>query len=208
MNINHLVSSYGYLAVFILVGIESLGIPLPGETALVAAGILAGEKHHLSPWLLWAVASAGAVIGDNIGFLIGDKGGYRLVRRYGPKVHLDEGKLKVGRYAFDRYGIQVVFLGRFVSILRTYAAFLAGTNHMRWRRFLPANGAGGVVWAGLWTWLAYFAGTGLSRVSGTINVALGVVAVVAVVAVFVILRHKTKQLVATAEAAYPGPLED
>ena len=204
----HLINTYGYWAVFVLVGAESLGVPLPGETALIIAGTYAGHSHRLSVWLIFLVASAAAIVGDNIGFWIGDKGGYRLVRRYGRKVHLDEAKLKVGRYVFDRHGAKVVFFGRFVSILRTYAAFLAGTNHMRWRRFLPANAAGGVVWAGMWTWLAYFAGTGLSRVSSTINLALGVSALVAVVAVFVLVRHKTKQLVATAEAAYPGPLED
>ena len=85
MNINHFIEQYGYLAVFCFVAIESLGIPLPGETAVITAGIYAGSTHRLSPWLIWLVASLGAIIGDNIGYYIGDKGGYRLVRRYGPK---------------------------------------------------------------------------------------------------------------------------
>ena len=81
MNIDHLVASYGYLAVFVLVAIESLGVPLPGETALIAAGGFAGHTHDLSPWLIWAVASAATIVGGSIGYWIGAKGGYRLVRR-------------------------------------------------------------------------------------------------------------------------------
>lgn len=87
---------------FGLVDAEGLGIPLPGETALVIASIYAGATHRLSPWLIFAVAAAGAVLGDNIGFWIGVKGGYRLARRYGPKVRLDERKLKVARYLSAR----------------------------------------------------------------------------------------------------------
>lgn len=208
MNVDHLISTYGYLAVFLFVGIESLGIPLPGETALISAGIYAGHTHKLSVWVIWLVAVAGAVIGDNIGWLIGDKGGYRLVRRYGPKIHIDEAKMKVGRYAFDRHGGKVVFFGRFVSVLRTYAAFLAGTNKMQWRRFLVANAAGGIIWAAIYTFGSYGAGNTLRNVSGTINYALIGCAVVALVTVFLLVRRKTNQLVAVAEAAYPGPLGD
>jgi membrane protein DedA with SNARE-associated domain len=208
VNVDHLISTYGYLAVFAFIGIESLGIPLPGETALISAGIFAGHTHRLSVWLIWLVASAGAILGDNIGWLIGDKGGYRLVRRFGPKLHIDEAKLKVGRYAFDRHGGKVVFFGRFVSVLRTYAAFLAGTNKMRWRRFLVANAAGGIVWSAIYAFGSYEAGNTLRHASGTINIVLIVCAVVALVTVFLIVRRKTNQLVAVAEAAYPGPLPD
>lgn len=208
MNIGHLIASYGYLAVFAIVGIESLGIPLPGETVLITAGIYAGHTHHLSPWWIWAVAAVGAILGDNIGFLIGDKGGYRLVRRHGSKVHIDEAKLKVGRYAFDRHGVKVVFFGRFVSVLRTYAAFLAGTNKMRWRRFLPANAAGGIIWSGIYTFASYFAGNTLRHVSGTINLVILGVAIVAIVAIIIVVRRKAQQLEAVAAKAYPGPLED
>ena len=102
----------------------------------------------------------------------------------------------------------MVFFGRFVSILRTYAAFLAGTNKMRWSRFFVANAAGGILWAAIYTFVAYFAGSALRRVSGTINLALGGVAVVAIVIVFLVVRRQTKRLVAVAEAAYPGPLSD
>jgi membrane protein DedA with SNARE-associated domain len=206
VNISHLVTSYGYWALFALVGAESLGIPLPGETALIIAGAYAGTTHRLSPWLIFAVASA-AIIGDNVGYWIGDKGGYRLARRYGPKVRLDERKLKIARYLFDHHGGKVVFLGRFVSVLRTYAAFLAGTSRMRWRRFLPANAAGGILWAGAYTLASYLAGSALQRASGTIDLILGAAAGAAIAAVLLVLRHQTGRLAVRAEAAYPGPLE-
>ncbi|MDA8264611.1 MAG: DedA family protein [Actinomycetota bacterium] len=207
MSIDHLVTQYGYLAVFLLVMIESLGIPLPGETTLVTAAIFAGQSHSLSVWWIWVIASAGAILGDSVGFLIGDKGGYRLALRYGPKIRLDAAKLKVGRYAFDRYGTKIVFFGRFVSILRTYAAFLAGTNRMRWHKFVVANAAGGIVWAAIYTFAAYRAGSFMRHVSGTVNIALGGVALVVIVVVLLLVRHKTRRMIDLAEAAYPGPLE-
>jgi membrane protein DedA with SNARE-associated domain len=211
MNVSHLIVSYGYWALFALVAGESLGIPLPGETALIIAaayaGAHSGNNHGLSPWLIFLIASAAAIIGDNIGFWIGDKGGYRLARRYGPKVRLDERKLKVARLLFDRHGTKVVFFGRFVSVLRTYAAFLAGTTRMAWRRFLPANAAGGILWAAVYTVAAYLAGTALEHASATIAWILAGAAVMAIVAVIVLLRHKTAKLAVEAETAYPGPLE-
>ena len=207
MNVSSLVASMGYWAVFLLVAAESLGIPLPGETAVITAGIYAGHTHRLNPWLIFLVAAAAAIIGDNIGYWIGDKGGYRLARRYGHRVRLDERKLKIARYLFDRHGVKVVFFGRFVSVLRTYAAFLAGTSKMRWRKFLPANAAGGIVWAGIYTLASYLAGNALQQASGIIDWVLIGVAVVAIVAALLVVRRQTDRLAARAEAAYPAPLQ-
>jgi membrane protein DedA with SNARE-associated domain len=208
MNVGHLVDNYGYWAVFALVALESLGVPLPGETIVITASTYAGSTHRLNPWVIFAVASAGAIIGDNIGYWIGDKGGYPLLRRYGHYVRIDEPKLKVGRYLFDRHGGKVVFFGRFVSLLRTYAAFLAGTNKMHWRRFLMFNAAGGILWAGIFTFLGYTVGSTIRSLSTTLNLVLGAAAVVAIVMGFLFVRHHTGRLVAQAEAAYPGPLDD
>jgi membrane protein DedA with SNARE-associated domain len=207
MNITHLIETFGYWALFALVAAESLGVPLPGETALIVAGTYAGTTHHLNPWLIFAVASAAAIIGDNIGYWIGDKGGYALARRYGPKVGFDEGKLKIARYLFDRHGAKVVFFGRFVAVLRTYAAFLAGTSQMRWRLFLPANAAGGIVWAGAYTLLSYLAGHALERASSIITWVLAGAAALAIIIGLVVLRRQGRRLAAKAEAAYPGPLK-
>ncbi|MHB1988181.1 MAG: DedA family protein [Acidimicrobiales bacterium] len=208
MSIHHLLTTYGYAAVFLLVAVESLGVPLPGETILIAASTYAGSTHRLSVWLILTVAAAAAIIGDNIGFWIGETGGYRLVRRYGHYVRVDETKMKVGRYIFDRHGGKVVFFGRFVSVLRTYAAFLAGTNRMSWRKFLIYNAAGGILWAAVYTFVSYAVGNAVNKVSGPVDIGLGVAAVVAVVTVFLVVRHQTGRLSARAEAAYPGPLGD
>jgi membrane protein DedA with SNARE-associated domain len=205
--LDHLLSNYGYAAVLAFVMIESLGVPFPGETMVITAALYAGLTHRLSVWLIWAVAAAGAIIGDNIGFGIGHWGGYRLLRRYGPKLHINEAKLKVGRLVFERHGGKVVFFGRFVSILRTYAAFLAGTNRMHWLRFLAFNAAGGIVWSGIFAVGFYYAGHALRKARGPADIALGVAAVVVVVAFIVWIRRNERKLEAEAERAYPGPLD-
>jgi membrane protein DedA with SNARE-associated domain len=214
---SHLISSFGYLAVFALVGAESLGIPLPGETALIVAAVYAGHTNRLSPWLIFAVASAAAIVGDNVGYWIGNEGGYRLVRTIqrrgvriwaGRRVHpIDERKLKIARYLFDRHGPKVVFFGRFVSVLRTYAAFLAGVNKMGWRRFVVANASGGIFWAAAYTWGAYLAGAALERASGTISLVIAGVAIVVIVVAVILARRRMAVLSERAEAAYPGALE-
>ena len=208
MNLHHLLSQYGYTAVFILVAVESLGVPLPGETILITAAIYAGSTHRLSVWLIFTVAAIAAIAGDNIGYWIGDKGGYRLLRRYGHYIRADATKIKIGRLIFDRHGPKVVFFGRFVSVLRTYAAFLSGTMKMRWRRFLPYNAAGGIVWAAIYSFAPYAIGSAINTVSTPVDIGLSVAAAVLVVAVILVLRRQAGKLAAQAEAAYPGPLPE
>jgi membrane protein DedA with SNARE-associated domain len=207
VNIHHLIESYGYLAVFILVALESLGVPLPGETALIVAATYAGATHRLNPVLIFLVGSAAAIIGDTCGYWIGDKGGYPLLKRYGSKVRLDEGKLKVARYLFSRHGGSMVFFGRFVSVLRTYAAFLAGVNKMRYRRFILFNASGGIIWCAIYTFGAYWFGSSLTKISGPVGLALLGGAVIVVVVVVVLIRRKMSVIAERAEAAFPGPLE-
>jgi membrane protein DedA with SNARE-associated domain len=206
--IAQLVATYGYWAVFLAVGLESIGVPMPGETTLIAAALFAGATHRLSLVYLVVVASVAAIAGDNLGYLIGRHGGYRLLRRYGHRVHVDEAKLKVGRYLFDRHGGGVVFFGRFVTVLRTYAAFLAGTNMMSWRRFLLYNAAGGILWAVLVGAGAYLLGAAVHQVSTVVTVAGGVLVVVVVVVLIFYLRRHMRRLERKAEQAYPGPLDD
>ena len=123
-------------------------------------------------------------------------------------MRVDEAKLKVGRYLFDRHGGKVVFFGRFISVLRTYAAFLAGVNMMRWRRFLLYNAAGGILWAAVVTGSAYLLGTAVHRVSTAITIAGAVLLVVVLVVLLYYMRRHLKRLEARAEQAYPGPLDD
>ncbi len=205
--IAHLVQSYGYVAVFLAVGLESLGVPIPGETTLIAAALFAGNTHRLSLVYLVAVAGVAAIVGDNLGYLIGRGGGYRLLRRYGHRVHVDEAKLKVGRYLFDRHGGGVVFAGRFITVLRTYAAFLAGTNLMSWRRFLVFNAAGGILWAVVVGGGAYLLGAAAHKVSMMVTVAGGILIVVVVVTLIVYMRRHMRRLEERAGRAYPGPLD-
>jgi membrane protein DedA with SNARE-associated domain len=204
--LDHLLSQYGYAAVLAFVMIESLGVPFPGETMIIAASLYAGVSHHLVVWLIWAAAAGGAIVGDNIGFGIGHWGGYRLIRRYGSKVRLDAAKLKVGRLVFDRHGGKVVFFGRFISILRTYAAFLAGTNRMPYGRFFFFNAAGGVVWSGIYALGFYYAGGALKSLRAPFDIGLGTVAALVVVAFLVWVRRNEKRLEEEAERVYPGEL--
>jgi membrane protein DedA with SNARE-associated domain len=206
--LDDLLSNFGYLAVFATIAIESLGIPAPGETMLVTAGIYAGATHNLEIAGVIAAAAAGAIIGDNIGYAIGRRGGYRLLRRHGHKVRIRESHIKVARYMFDTHGSKVVFFGRFVAILRTYAAFLAGVGQMEWRRFLVANAAGGIVWALIFGLAAFYGGKAFERLSTPINISLGIAGVALIVLVTLFLRRRTERLVDVAERAYPGPLGD
>jgi membrane protein DedA with SNARE-associated domain len=201
--ITHLIQSYGYYAVFALIALESMGIPLPGETALIAAALYAGTTHHLSIVLLAVIAASAAVIGDNAGYWIGRTGGQRLAERYGRYVGLDRAKLKVGRYLFARHGVKVVFFGRFVAVLRTFAAFFGGVSKMHWPHFLVANAAGGLLWASFYAFGAYALGNAASSVGNTITIVGYVVAGVLTVATIVIARISLRRLEQRAEDAFP-----
>lgn len=144
--IETLISSYGYLVVFFIVGLESLGVPLPGETVLVTASAYAA-RGHLSIVGVVLAAIAGAILGDNGGYWIGRKGGTALVHRYGRVLHLDDAKLARIHAFFEKHGAKTVFIGRFVAVLRTWAAFFAGAGQMPYGAFMRYNALGGVTWA-------------------------------------------------------------
>ncbi len=201
--VTHLVQSYGYYGVFALIALESMGIPLPGETALIAAAVYSGATHHLNILVLAVVATCAAIIGDNAGYWIGRTGGQRLAERYGRFVRLDRAKLKVGRYLFARHGVKVVFFGRFVAVLRTFAAFFAGVSKMHWPRFLMANAAGGLLWASFYGFGAYALGSAASSVGSTLTLVGYVVAGVLTVATIVLARLSLRVLEQRAEAAFP-----
>src|SRR3954469_8029044 len=141
-----LLLAHGLLLVFALVAMESAGVPLPGETALASAAILA-QRGHYSLVAGIAVAAAGASVGDNIGYWIGRKGGRALLRRTPIVRGYFERALPPSERFFRRHGQKTVFLGRFVAILRVTAAWLAGISRMPWWRFLVWNAVGGIAWA-------------------------------------------------------------
>lgn len=204
MNLLHV---YGYWAVLVFVSIESIGIPFPGETMLIAAAIFAGKTHQLLIPFVIAAAAAGAIIGDNIGFFIGRQGGYRLLHRYGRYIRLDERKLKLGQYLFRKHGGKVVFFGRFVAVLRAFAAFLAGTNRMTWRRFLIFNALGGIVWATIYGLGGYYLGKNIDRFTGPIGTVTIILAVIGIIASLIFVRFNERRLEDEAERAMPGPLD-
>jgi membrane protein DedA with SNARE-associated domain len=203
---DHLLHVYGYFVVVAAVAVESVGIPIPGETLLIAAAIYAQSTGHLSIVWLIVLAAAAAIMGDNVGYALGRWGGEPFLRKHGRRLHVDEKKLKVARYLFREHGGKVVFFGRFVSILRTYAAFLAGVSRMHWRSFLVYNALGGALWATAFGLAAYFAGRGFESTHGIIDVVVGVVAVAIVVSLFIFLRRRGKELERKAEQEMPGRL--
>jgi membrane protein DedA with SNARE-associated domain len=205
--LTHLLATYGYLAVLLFVAIESTGIPFPGETLLLVAAIAAGTSHQLS--IAWVIVAAaiGAILGDNLGFWAGREGGYRLLRRYGRYIRLNERRLKLGQYLFLKHGGKVVFFGRFVAVLRAWAAFLAGTNRMAWPRFLVFNAAGAIVWATLYGLGGYFLGDNIHRLVGPLGIVFLVLAVLLIIAGIVLVRRNEQRLEDEAERALPGPLD-
>jgi membrane protein DedA with SNARE-associated domain len=206
-NLDILLATYGYLAVFFFVGIESIGIPVPGETMLVTAAVYAGTTGRLSIFWVIVASSAGAIVGDNIGYVIGRTGGYRVLKRYGRYIRLEENRLRLGQYLFRKHGPKVVFFGRFVSVLRIFAAFLAGVNRMHWRLFLIFNAAGGIIWSTIYGVAAFLLGKQLLQLSGRVDFALAVVGVAVIIAVIVFLRRNEARLQAQADQAMPGPLK-
>ena len=153
-----------------------------------------------------AAAISGAVLGDNAGFAAGRYGGWRLLARYGRYVRLREKDLKTGRYLFARHGGTVVFYGRFVTVLRTYAAFFAGLNQMRWARFTAFNAAGGIAWSAVYAFGAFGLGAAATGVGQAITlVGLGLT-VVLTPAGIVVARRWMRRLEQRAQAAYPDPV--
>ena len=156
--LQQLVSAHGYWAVALIVGLESMGLPLPGETILVLAAIYAATEPSFNVGVVIAVAALGAIVGDNAGYWLGLRYGYALLLRYGERIGMFEARIKLGQYLFLKYGTKVVLLGRFVALLRMLAAFLAGVNRMPWRAFLIANAGGGIIWAAVFGIGGYFFG--------------------------------------------------
>jgi len=175
----------------LLVGIEALGIPLPGETAVIFAG-LSAAAGHLSIVAVIVVAAAGAIIGDNIGFVIGRKGGRALLERPGRFAEERRRVLEIGDPFFERHGPKAVFLGRWITGLRVWTSWLAGASDMRWPTFMLWNALGGTAWATSVALAAYYGGTGVEKVFSKIGLYGGIAAGVIVVLAVVYVRRRLK----------------
>jgi membrane protein DedA with SNARE-associated domain len=199
------VASYGYLAIIVIVGLESAGVPMPGETVLVSASIYAGQGGLDIKWVI-ASAALGAIMGDNAGYWVGREFGFPLVLKYGRYIHLDEARLKLGQYMFQRHGGKIVFFGRFVAVLRAFAALLAGINRLAWPRFFLFNALGGIVWASIFGIGGYLLGHAFEHYAKPVGIAALICAVIGAVAASRFIAIHERRLLAEAEAALPGPL--
>jgi membrane protein DedA with SNARE-associated domain len=191
-----LIHQYGYAAIFACVMLESLGLPLPGESLLIAVALYAARTHRLDIVLVVALAAAGAICGDQIGYVIGRSIGTRVLARWGRKIGLTGERLDLGRFLFRRYGGGVVFLGRFVVVLRTCAAVLAGANRMPWHSFLLWNALGGIGWAALYGFGAYALGDAAKHVRGPVGIGLAVIAGTALLAAALFIHRNQTRLLA------------
>jgi membrane protein DedA with SNARE-associated domain len=199
-----LIREHGVVTVGALTLIESMGVPAPGESAVIAAALYAATTHEFGIVPLVAAAAAGAIMGDNIGYLIGRTLGFPLLRKYGIKIGLTEPRIRLGRYLFQRFGSKVVFFGRFIAILRTFTSLLAGAVRMDWLRFLVANALGGTFWASLYGFGAYALGHEIRRFEAPLAIGLGLGALLAIGISIYLLRKHEARLSKEAEAAFPG----
>jgi membrane protein DedA with SNARE-associated domain len=196
-----LIPIYGPWIIFGIVAFESAGVPLPGETIVVAAALLAATTGQIDIVVVVLAAAAGAIVGDGIGYLIGRRLGSPFLRRYGRYVRLDEDRLLIGRYLFYRYGSAVVFFGRFIAVLRVFAALLAGANSMPAGRFFFFNITGGICWACLFGFGAYALGAKIYTISGTLSVISLVLFVAAAYVLSIFIRRNEITLRRRAELA-------
>lgn len=207
------VSHIGYPLLFLVVMAESSGVPVPGETGLLAAGVLA-SKGTVQIELVIPIAAAAAIIGDNIGYVIGRRGGRWLLERPG-RFHAQRLKaLENGEAFFERHGPKAVFFGRFLLGLRVWASWLAGATHMNWRSFVFWNACGGICWATAIGLLAYFVGHAAGNAIQIFGLFGLAAAVVAVVIVFVLHRRHQQRLAtqyssgSSSDAEPDGPADE
>ena len=205
--VTHLLESIPPEAVYLIVGlmimVESLGIPLPGEIALATAAVLATQhKLAVSPAWIAASASAGAIAGDSIGFYLGHRFGRKLFDWLGRKFprHFGPGHVALAERAFTRYGAWAVFFGRFIALLRIFAGPLAGSLRMPYPRFLIANACGGIIWATGITYVIWYLGVAAEKWLSRLSWIALVAAVVVGLTVTLLIRRKARTLTREAEA--------
>jgi len=208
VNVSQLISTAGYPLLFLIVMSESSGVPVPGETGLIAASVLASQGK-LQIGLVIGLAAAAAIVGDNIGYVIGRKGGRWLLQRPGAFERQRGEVLRVGEPFFELHGPKAVFFGRFLLGLRVWASWLAGATRMHWRSFVLWNALGGITWAVAIGLIAYYLGHSAGNVIEAFGL-FGLAAVLlAIVSAFVLhRRHRHRVAAGSRErAGAPGPLE-
>lgn len=196
-SLHHLIQllhTYGYAVIGVVVALECIGLPLPGETLLIAAAVLAGTTHQLGIVPVVLSAALGAILGQAAGYGIGSAVGFRLLRRYGGYIGLTDRRLAFGRALFRRHGMKVIIVSRFIVLLRALAALLAGANRMPAARFMLANLAGSAAWAALYGFGAYALGYEAKRVAGPAAIAIGAIVAIALLGAGIYMRQREHQL--------------
>jgi membrane protein DedA with SNARE-associated domain len=187
--------SWALVLLFLLVGIESTGVPVPGETALIASGVLASQSK-VSIVAVIAVAASGAIVGDNAGYWLGREGGRKLLERWPLVQRHAQRVLPRAERLFAKHGGKTVFFGRFIAVLRITAAWMAGISHMPWWRFLLFNAAGGILWATLVGLVAYYSGDAAASAIQTYGLYAAGAIVVAIIGIVLGLRWWERRMVA------------
>ena len=205
--ITQLIESYGLIFVAVLICVESIALPVPGETVLILAAVFAGARHQLHIVAVVLTAATAAFVGQVVGYMIGRQFSYRLLVQYGGYLRITEGKIKFGENPFLRFGITIVIVARFVPVLRSIIASLAGANRMPAPPFLFANIVGALVWTSAIGYLSFLFGNLIHRAGHCIAIVVGVVALTAIVVGVNFLRRHEERLIAEAELALPGRLK-
>lgn len=188
-----LLAQYGSGLVGLVIGLESLGLPLPGETVLVAAALYAGSTGKLDITTVVLAAAAGGTLGNAVGYAVGRSLGAPALERYGPRIRLHRRRLLLGHYLFRHYGGLVIVLGRFTPLLRAFAALLAGANRMPAGRFLAWTVVGSLLWTSLIGYGAHALGRQVEHLAGPVGIALATLAVVfAVGGILIVRRHERR----------------
>jgi membrane-associated protein len=195
-----LVQDYGLVVLFLLIAMESAGIPLPGETALVTAGVLA-SRGDMNIVAVIAVATTAAIVGDNVGYWAGRLGGRKLLERWAFLERHAARVLPWSERFFQRHGGKTIFLARFIAVLRVTAAWLAGISKMNWWLFFLWNAAGGIVWGVGVGLVAYYAGHAAAAAIGRYGLIAGVAIVVLLILGALVFRFvRRRMLEAESEA--------
>lgn len=179
--ITHWLTSHGYLAVGTTIALESLGLPLPGEAAVIATAAYAATTHKLDIWWVFAACAVGAVLGSSAGYGIGRKLGYWLLLRYGKHVGVTERRMRIAQLLFRRFGGAIIFFARFVAVFRSLAALFAGAYRMGWLRFTIFNFAGAIVWSAVFGFGTYYFADAVKQWSGRVALIAGIIAALAII---------------------------
>jgi membrane protein DedA with SNARE-associated domain len=200
------VSNYGVWLIAAFIALESIGVPLPAEAALIAAAFFAARTHDIDIWSLISAAIIAAILGEIAGFWIGRRFGHRLLMRYGARLGFTEERIRIGQWLFVRYGGRFVFIARFLPFLRNIAAVLAGTNSMGQHSFYFASATAAVAWIICYGLAAYSFGEAFANLASPVAVFLGLAATLIILAAPVLILRYERCLLAKADQTVPSSI--